>query len=101
MEIQITGLNHLEVTPAIKQHVNERFQKLTRHFNNITNIHVTLSVGKKYQHTAEAHVDLSLGNIFAKATSEDLYASIDLLIDKVDRQVIKHKEELKDHKGGG
>lgn len=101
MEIQITGRNHLEVTPPIRDHVIERFGKLSKHFKNITNIHVTLSVEKKFQHNAEAHIDLSQGNIFAKATSEDMYETIDKLFHKVDRQVLKHKEEMKDHKGEG
>jgi len=97
MEIQITGRN-LDITPAIRDHIHDKFGKLKTHFQNITKIHVTLNVGKKFQHDAEAHIDLSHGNIFAKTSSEDMYASINLLVDKIDRQVVKHKEGLKDHK---
>lgn len=103
MEIQITGRNDrngnkLEVTPAIRQFIQEKFGKLTAHFKNITNIHVILNISQGFQHEAEAHVDLSKGNLVATATSKDMYESIDLLVHKIDRQIVKHKEELKDHK---
>ena len=97
MEIQITGRN-LDITPAIRDHIHEKFGKLTSHFQNITNVHVTLHVAKKFQHDAEALVDLSHGNIFAKSSSQDMYSTIDSLIDKIDRQVVEHKEKLKNHK---
>lgn len=97
MEIQITGRN-VEITEAIRKYIHAKFGKLPTYFQNITNIHVILNIGKKFQHDAEAHIDLSHGNIFAKSTSKDLYSSIDLLIDKIDKQVVKHKEELKNHK---
>ncbi len=97
MEIQITGRN-LEITPSIRDHIHKKFGKLTSHFQNITNIHVTLHVAQKFQHEAEALVDLSHVNIFANTSSEDMYASIDTLIDKIDRQVVEHKEKLKNHK---
>jgi len=101
MEIQITGRNNFEITPPIRQHVIKQFEKVKKHFNNITNIHVILMVLSKYQHKAEAHVDLPLGNLFAEETSEDMYASIDLVSKKIERQVVRHKEELKNHKGEG
>ena len=97
MDIQITGRN-LEITTPIRNLINEKFGKLTNHFKNITNVHVILKVSKKFQHDAEVHVDLSHGNLFAKTRSEDMYTSINLLVDKIDRQVVKHKEAFKDHK---
>jgi putative sigma-54 modulation protein len=95
MNIQITALHDLELTPAITQHVNEKFKRLEKHFSHITSSHVTVSVEKKFQQTAKAKLHLA-GNaeINASCTSEDLYASIDMLIDKLDEQIKKHKEKM-------
>lgn len=91
MQISISG-HHIEVTEAMRSYVLEKFEKLERHFEHITNIHVILEVEKNRQ-TAEATVHIKGGDIFADATSEDLYAAIDMLIDKLDRQILKHKEK--------
>jgi len=98
VNIQITAL-HLELTPTLREDVNKKFSKLERHFKNITNIHVYLSVEKvdrKMQHKAKAHVALPGGTATAEAISENMYASIDLLIDKLDEEILKHKQKLKD-----
>lgn len=91
--IQITG-RHVEVTPAIHDYVISKFDKIERHFDHITKIHVILEVEKK-DHHAEATVHAA-GNadLFAAAKAENMYAAIDLLIDKLDRQIIKHKEKI-------
>jgi len=97
MNIQITALHDLELTPSITEHVNEKFKRLEKHFAQITSTHVTLSVDKKFQQTAKAKMLLAgSGEIIASCTSENLYASIDMLIDKLDEQVKKHKAKLKD-----
>lgn len=96
MQINITG-HHLEITPALRDYVNQKFEKIHTRFSNITTIHVTLSVDKKFQQKAEAQINLARGELFAKSESENMYAAIDLLIDKLDRQVIKHKEKLNHH----
>jgi putative sigma-54 modulation protein len=95
MQVNIDG-HHVELTPPLKEYVHKRLKRLDKHFSNITNVHVTLIVEKKYQQIAEAKVNLSGGgkDIFAKAENEDMYASIDQLVDRLDRQVIKHKEML-------
>jgi len=94
--IQITAL-HLELTPSITEHVNEKFKRLERHFSHIINTHVTLSVDKKFQQIAKASMNHAGGKtIVASCTSQDLYSSIDMLIDKLDEQIIKHKEKMKD-----
>ncbi len=98
MQINITG-HHIDLTDALHEYVNSKFAKLERHFDNITNVQVILTVQNKSQQ-AEATVHISGGELFAKCISEDLYAAIDGLIDKLDRQVIKHKEKLKQHKQG-
>ena len=99
MQINITG-HHVELTPALRDYVNNKMQKIQRHFANITNIHVTLSVDKKFQQKAEAKINLAKAEIIAESESENMYAAIDLLIDKLDRQVVKHKEKMNHHGDG-
>jgi putative sigma-54 modulation protein len=95
MQITISG-HHVEVTPALKYYVLSKFDRLQRHFDQITNTHVTLIVEKLVQ-KAEATIHVSGADIFATADSEDMYAAIDLLADKLDRQLIKHKEKSRGH----
>jgi putative sigma-54 modulation protein len=92
MQINLTG-RHVEVTTALKDYVNGKFAKLERHFDHISNVHVILDVEKLVQ-KAEATLHVSGGEIFATSDHQDMYAAIDNLIDKLDRQVIKHKEKL-------
>lgn len=96
MQLNITG-HHVDLTDAIRDYVNEKFEKLERHFDHITNVQVTLTVQNQRQE-AEATVKVSGGELFAKDEQSDMYAAIDGLIDKLDRQVIKHKEKLQSHK---
>ncbi|MCW8194382.1 ribosome-associated translation inhibitor RaiA [Proteobacteria bacterium 005FR1] len=96
MQINTSG-HQLELTPAIKDYVESRFQKLERHNDRITNVSVILSVDKLEQ-KAEATVHASGKDFFANASAEDLYAAIDLLSDKLDRQLIKRKEKLNNHR---
>lgn len=98
MQINITG-HHVDLTDAIHEYVDSKFAKLERHFDHITNVQVTLTVDGQRQE-AEANVKIAGGELFAKAEGEKLYAAIDSLIDKLDRQIIKHKEKLKNHKQG-
>jgi putative sigma-54 modulation protein len=95
MQITITG-HHLEVTEALKNYVNEKFQRLERHFDHVIDTHVILSVEKLVQ-KAEATVRVNGANLFAVEEQADLYAAIDGLIDKLDRQTIKHKEKQNGH----
>ncbi len=99
MQINITG-HHVEITPALRDYVQDKLQKIERHFSNITNVYVTLTVDKKFQQMAEAKVNLAGGEIFAESESENMYAAIDLLVDKLDRQVVKHKEKMNNHGDG-
>ena len=97
MSIQITALHDLELTPSLTQYVNEKFKKLPKHFSSIISTHVTLSVDKKFQQTAKAVLNLAgNGEIIASCTSKDMYASIDMLIDKLDEQIKKHKDKMKE-----
>ena len=95
MQITISG-HHVDVTPALREYVLTKFDRLQRHFDQITNTDVTLIVEKLVQ-KAEATVHVSGADIFANAESEDMYAAIDLLADKLDRQLIKHKEKSRGH----
>ncbi|MFZ5757871.1 MAG: ribosome hibernation-promoting factor, HPF/YfiA family [Pseudomonadota bacterium] len=95
MQINLHG-HHVDLTEPLKTYVNDKFTKLSRHFDHITSTQVTLSVEKNRQR-AEATIRFSGGEIFADCTEGDMYAAIDLLIDKLDRQILRHKEKLKDH----
>ena len=95
MQLTITG-HHIEVSPALKDYVETKLKKLERHFDNMTDIHRVLTV-EKLTHKAEATIHLSGGTIHADSLHEDMYAAIDALADKLDRQVKKHKEKLTDH----
>jgi len=95
MQLTITG-HHIDVTPALRNKVESKLSKLERHFDHLTNIHCILTV-EKLEHKAEATVHLSGGTIHADAVEEDMYAAVDALVDKLSRQVTKHKEKLTDH----
>ncbi len=96
MQINLTG-HHIDITPAMRSYVNEKLGKIGRHFDGIGNVNVVLAVEKMQK--AEASVHVSGADLFADAESENMYAAIDALADKLDRQVIKHKEKRKDHRG--
>jgi putative sigma-54 modulation protein len=95
MQLSITG-HHIEVTEALKNYVTEKFAKLERHFDQVIDAHVILEVEKLAQ-KAEATVQVQGAKLFAEETHEDLYAAIDGLIDKLDRQILKHKDKLQNH----
>ncbi|PRD22038.1 UNVERIFIED_CONTAM: hpf [Trichonephila clavipes] len=95
MQLNLTG-RHVEVTDSLRDYVNTKFAKLERHFDHINNVHVILDVEKLSQ-KAEATLHVNGGELFASTEHQDMYAAIDSLIDKLDRQVIKHKEKLARH----
>jgi len=94
MQLNISG-HHVDVSDSLHAYVTNKIEKLERHFDHITNVHVVLSVEKLVQ-KAEATLHISGAELFANAESEDLYAAIDLLSSKLDRQILKHKEKLID-----
>jgi len=95
MQIDITG-HHVEITDSMRQYVEEKMQKLERHFDKVSNMHVILSV-ENVRQKAEATLHLSGQDIFAEDTQDNMYAAIDGLLDKLDRQVVKYKEKIKNH----
>lgn len=96
MQIMVTG-NHTTVTPALRRRIETKLQKLARHYDNITNIHVVVS-SNKLERNAEATVHLGGNEIFANASARDAFTAVDMLSDKLDRQVIKHKEKVTNHR---
>jgi len=95
MQINLTG-HHVEVTSSLREYVNTKFAKLERHFDHINNVYVVLTV-EKLDQKAEATVHLKGSEIHASAINADMYNSIDTLVDKLDRQVLKHKGKMAQH----
>ena len=96
MQINFTG-HRMEITPALRSFAQEKFDKLERHFDKITAINVVFDV-EKLRQIAEAYILVAKGELHASSESEDMYTAIDILVDKLDRQLIKHKEKLRDHR---
>ena len=95
MQINITG-QQMDVTPALRDYIESKLERLERHFDQMTNVHVILSVEKERQR-AEATISVTRGELFADTEQESMYAAIDDLMDKLDRQLKKHKEKMTDH----
>jgi len=95
MQLNLTG-RHVNITAPLRDYVTNKFAKLERHFDHINNVHVILDIEKLSQ-KAEATLHVNGGELFATSEHADMYAAIDGLIDKLDRQVIKHKEKLSRH----
>lgn len=94
MNLKINGLN-FDITDAIRNHVEGKLARINRHADNLINVTVTLSV-EKLQHKAEANVHLAGKDLHVEAVEADMYAAIDILMDKLDRAVLKHKEKASD-----
>ena len=95
MQLNLTG-HHVEITTSMREYVQSKLARLERHFDHVTVVHCILTVDK-LRHQAEATVNLAGGKLFAEATEENMYAAIDAMVDKLDRQIRKHKEKLTDH----
>jgi putative sigma-54 modulation protein len=98
MNLQISG-HHLEVTPAIREYVTGKLERVTSHFDNVIGVNVILSV-EKLKQKAEVTVHLPGKDVFVEAIDEDLYAAVDNLVDRLERQVQKYKQKLQDHHRG-
>jgi putative sigma-54 modulation protein len=95
MQIDITG-HHVDVTPALRAYVTEKMQKIMRHTDQIISIRVILKV-EKLQQLAEATINVGGRMVFANVSATDMYASIDGLVDKLDRQVRRRKDRITNH----
>ncbi|MDE1460625.1 ribosome hibernation-promoting factor, HPF/YfiA family [Spartinivicinus poritis] len=98
MQVNISG-HHVEVTDALRQYVIKKLDRIENHYDSITNVQITLSV-EKLRQKAEANLHVRGADIAATAESEDMYAAIDLLSDKLGRQLSKHKEKTLDRLQG-
>jgi putative sigma-54 modulation protein len=92
MNLHLTG-RHVDVTPAIRDYVMAKLARINRHFENVIDVNVVMTVDKLDQ-KVEANVHLSGKDIHVEASDGDMYAAIDLLADKLDRQLLKHKERF-------
>lgn len=95
MNLQLTGL-HLEVTPALRDYVQNKLTRVSSHFDHVIDVKVTLSVEKLVQ-KVEATLHVPGNDLHVACSGDNMYSAIDLLSDKLDRQVLKHKEKLVDH----
>ncbi|MEW7849977.1 ribosome-associated translation inhibitor RaiA [Massilia aurea] len=100
MNLTISG-HHLEVTPAIREYVQNKLERIIRHFDQVIDTHVFLAVDnlteKEKRQKAEINVQVSGKTLHVASVAQDLYAAIDMLMDKLDRQILKHKQMLQDH----
>jgi putative sigma-54 modulation protein len=88
--------HHVEITPSLRSYVEKRFERLSRHFDNVIDVHCVLTV-EKAGHKAEATLHMRGETVHAMGEAEIMYAAIDALADKLDRLVVRHKEKAKDH----
>ena len=98
MQINVSG-HHLDVTQPLREYVENKIGRLERHASNVTHADVVMNV-EKLRQKVEATIRLAGGEVFAQAESEDMYAAIDALTDKLDRQLRKHKGKTKDRMHG-
>jgi putative sigma-54 modulation protein len=100
MNLTISG-HHLEVTPALREYVRTKLERVTRHFDQVVDVNVLLTVEKltekERRQKAEVTLRVKGRDIFVEQAAEDLYAAIDQLMDKLDRQVVRHKDRLQEH----
>ncbi|MGZ3158677.1 MAG: ribosome hibernation-promoting factor, HPF/YfiA family [Burkholderiaceae bacterium] len=100
MNLTISG-HHLELTPAIREYVQSKLERIQRHFDHVIDIAVILTVDKlpekEKRQKAEINLHVRGKDLHVESIAQDLYAAIDTLIDKLDRQVIKYKTKLQDH----
>ncbi|MGV6816268.1 MAG: ribosome hibernation-promoting factor, HPF/YfiA family [Thiotrichales bacterium] len=95
MQLTLSG-HHVELTESLRSYVEDKFEKLERHFDKLIDANVILTV-EKLRQKAEASLLVSGHKIYAEATDADMYVALDALVDKLDRQVVKHKEKTKNH----
>ena len=100
MNLTISG-HHLEVTPALRSYVTTKLDRITRHFDQVVDVKVLLSIEnqkeKEGRQRAECNIHVRGNDMFAESAHEDLYAAVDELVDKLDRQVMRYKTKLQDH----
>jgi len=100
MNLTISG-HHLELTPALRSYASSKLERVLRHFEQVVDVKMLLSMEnqkeKEKRQRAECTIHVKGSDLFAEASHADLYAAIDELMDKLDRQVVRYKERLRDH----
>ena len=100
MNLTISG-HHLEVTPALRSYVTSKLDRITRHFDQVVDVKVLLTIEnlkeKQGRKRAECNLHVKGGDMFAESSHADMYAAVDELVDKLDRQVVRHKDRLQSH----
>ena len=100
MNLTISG-HHLDVTPALRNYVTSKLDRITRHFDQVVDVKVLLTVEnlkeKQGRKRAECNVHVKGSDMFAESSHADMYAAVDELVDKLDRQVVRHKDRLQSH----
>ena len=100
MNLTISG-HHLDVTPALRSYVTSKLDRITRHFDQVVDVKVLLTVEnlkeKQGRKRAECNVHVKGSDMFAESSHADMYAAVDELVDKLDRQVVRHKDRLQSH----
>ena len=100
MNLTISG-HHLDVTPALRSYVTSKLDRITRHFDQVVDVKVLLTVEnlkeKQGRKRAECNVHVKGNDMFAESSHADMYAAVDELVDKLDRQVVRHKDRLQSH----
>ena len=99
MNLNVTG-NHLDITPALRDYVVGKLDRVSRHFDHVIDVNVVLAVDK-LNHKVEVNLHARGKDIHCEAIELDMYAAIDALVDKLDRLVVKHKEKLALHRHDG
>ena len=95
MNLTVSG-HHVSVTSAMREYVHTKMEKVTRHFDHVIDVNVILSV-EKLRQKAEVTLHVRGQDIFVESNDQDLYAAIDLLVDKLDRRVLKYKDRVQAH----
>ncbi|MCX8517752.1 MAG: ribosome-associated translation inhibitor RaiA [Rhodoferax sp.] len=100
MNLTISG-HHLEVSPALRSYVTNKMDRIMRHFDQVVDVKVLLSIEKQKEkerrQRAECSIHVKGNDLFAESSHHDLYAAVDELVDKLDRQVVRHKDRVQDH----
>ena len=100
MNLTISG-HHLDVTPALRTYVTTKLDRITRHFDQLVDVKVLLTIEKQKEkqgrQRAECNIHVKGNDLFAESSHADLYAAVDELVDKLDRQVVRHKDRVQDH----
>ena len=100
MNLTISG-HHIDVTPALRSYVTNKLDRISRHFDQVVDVKVILTIEnqkeKERRQRAECNIHVKGNDLFAESSHHDLYAAVDELVDKLDRQVVRHKTRLQNH----